>query len=78
MDIISKRSLIPGGLYKILITDYNITRWAIYYGLHEEHTRYGILLYPVFDAGENARVAYHPDYVQIYSVLCIMDGTISV
>jgi len=78
MDLIPITLLVPGGLYKILITDYNIARWAIFYGLREERSSDGISLHPEFDAGENARVAYHPNYIQVYSIIHVMDGTIGV
>jgi hypothetical protein len=65
--------LVPGQLYEILIIDYNIIRSAMYYGLRKEHTQRGIDLHPEFDAGQNAKVAYNPNYIQLYNVLRITD-----
>ena len=59
--------LVPGQLYEILIVDYNIIRSAVFYGLNKEHT------HPEFDAGQNAKVAYNPNYIQLYNVLRITD-----
>jgi len=73
MEPIPITLLVPGGLYKILITDYNIIRSAVFYGLNKEHTHRGIDLHPEFDAGQNAKVAYNPNYIQIYNVRRITD-----